>query len=58
MENNTVELTPKQYAALLKPPCSSENITKKIRNGGFLKGVVKHKKFGKYHVLVVDKSLL
>lgn len=53
-----VELTTKQYAALMKPPCSMENITKKIRNGGKLKGVINIKKLGRDYILEVDKSLL
>lgn len=54
----TVELSPKQYAEMLTPKCTPQNITQKIRNGGYLKGVIEIKKLIDRYILVVDVSKL
>jgi len=48
----TKDITPLQYAKTVG--CTLQNVTKHLRKGNHLDGVVKVKKFSRFYVLVVS----
>jgi hypothetical protein len=51
----TKDITPKEYAKWAG--CTVANISKKIRNGGYLVHVIRIKKWSRFYTLEVPKDL-